>query len=89
MRILNLVLPIFLATTAGCFPATHDKNGNPYSQVPGRGVECSWMTQKTLGCPEIIGPVQKGPLGQTCQTLKRGNDYETRCDNGVLPPNPY
>ena len=89
MRAFNLVLPILLATTAGCFPPTHDKNGNPYGQVPGRGVECSWVTQKTLGCPDIVGPVQQGPLGQKCQTLKRGNDYETRCDNGVLSPNPY
>jgi hypothetical protein len=88
MRTLNFVCCCFLATAAGCFPPTHDKNGNPYSQVPG-GVECSWMTQKTLGCPEIVGPVQRGPMGQACQTLKRGKDYETRCDNGVLPPNPY
>ena len=89
MYLRNSVLLLVLATTAGCFPVTHDKNGNPYSQVPGREVECSWMTQKIFGCPEIVGPVQKGPLGQSCQTLKRGDDYETRCDNGVLPPNPY
>ena len=87
MRVFSLAIVLFLAT-AECFPTTHDKNGNPYSQVPG-GVECSWVTQKTVGCPEIIGPVQKDSFGQMCQTLKQGMIYETRCDRGVLQPNPY
>jgi hypothetical protein len=87
MHVVSLTMAIFLATAAGCFPTTHDKNGNPDSQVPGE-VKCSWMTQKTVGCPEIIGPVQTNSFGQACQTFKQGTIYETRCDRGVLQPNP-
>jgi hypothetical protein len=76
-------MAVFLVIAAGCFSTTQDKNGNPYRQVPGE-VTCSWLTQKTVGCPEIIGPVQTNSFGQACQTFKQGTIYETRCDRGVL-----
>jgi hypothetical protein len=78
MRRLNLAFCLMVVTTAGC-SIGHDKNGNPYGQVPGR-MECSWLTSKTSGCPEIIGPPQKTSFGQNCQTFKHGSIYETRCE---------